>query len=232
MKNFFLSLLILCALAPRPARAVFCVGAAQLEAQVELCDDNEKYAQAAEACRNEYLDAVKKEQASLAKILGKSVGAATGKQNVTEGVSSATYKTTIGRLDALIARGLATHAEQMGYVAHFLPPFHWPKDAGPMPAPDDPALWKAYDGEFCFGEHKETIDHMVKDVDQAVEDLRNARKEAVALKATSNANKAGLDGSLAAPPVTKGKAELGTGKKGGSPVQKSDITGTEQRKDK
>ena len=38
------------ALASRPARALFCQSASVLDGQVELCDDNEKFAAAAEAC--------------------------------------------------------------------------------------------------------------------------------------------------------------------------------------
>jgi hypothetical protein len=224
----FLGLL---ALAPRPARAIFCSNAAVIEAQMELCDDNAKLAQAGEACRNEYLKAVRAEQDRLGKELRKGAQAA-GTQNVSEGVSAATYDSTIARLDTLIARGEATHKEEFDYVAHFILPFHWPRELGPMPAKSDPELWKAYDGEFCFGEHRETITHMVADIDQAVADLKKARAEAVALKGGSSANQAHLGndaGKAAAGTHGKGSGSVkGAGSKNGA----SDITGVEQDKKK
>jgi hypothetical protein len=231
----FLSIVLLtaCALAPRPARALFCQSPSAIEAQLELCDDNEKFAAAAEACRNDYLKDVKAEQDKLGKQLRKNVAGAkdAGAQRASEALSASSYDATLARLDVLIARGVATHAEEMDYLSHFLPPFHWPAELGPLPPKNDPALWKAYDGEFCFGEHKETIDHMVKDVDQAVADLRKARKEAEELKGSSLTHKSRL-GNDGAKAVTGGTGESAHGAGPKTPSGQSDITGVEQDKDK
>lgn len=235
MRIFFAVSIAALSFASGPAWAgLFCRSAEGIEAELELCDDNVKFAQAAEACRNEYLKAVKAEQARLGKSLRKSVTATAdaGAQKSSEATSAASYDASITRLDTLIARGVSTHAEEMAYVARFLPPFHWPTaQLGPMPRRDDPALWKAYDGEFCFGENKETIDHMVKDVDDAVADLRKARKEAVELKAASLAHRASL-GNDAARAVTGGKGESAQGGGGTPKSGASDITGVEQDKEK
>ena len=216
--------------ANRPALAIFCQSAAAIAAQAELCEDNEKFARAAENCRNEYLAAVKAEQERLGKTLRKGVGDAKspGEQHISEGLSAGAYEATMARIDSLLRRGEGIRSEQMDYIAHFLPPFHWPQtELGPMPRRNDPALWKAYDGEFCFGEHKETIDHMVKDVDQAVEDLRKARKEAQGLKAASLTNKTHLVNGAGKPAArSHGDSAHGQGAKSSS--GQSDITGIEQ----
>ena len=230
MRFLLLSLLIL---APKPAFAIFCENALTISAQVELCDDNEKFAKAAESCKLDYMKAVKAEQAVLGKMLRKGVSdtMGAGVQQVSEAVSASSYGATITRLDVLIARGVASRAESIAYISHFLPPFHWPADLGPIPRADDPELWKTYDGEFCFGEHRETIHHMAKEFDKAIGELRAARKEAAELRDASLGHKENMGGSAnKEASATHGKSGTFRGAKPNSGA--SDITGVQQDKDK
>ena len=232
LSSTYLALALALGFASSTARAFYCADPAPIEDKAELCDDNEMFAQAAETCRNDYLKAVADEQARLAKDLGQSLAATkdAGVQKSSEGVTAATYDTALARLDALIARGNASAAEEIAYISSFLPPFVWPtEDLGAEPARNDPLRWQAYDGEFCFGEHRETIDHMVKDIRKAVADLQAARVAAAKLKSASLANGSGFNGSSAGPNAKNvhaaGPRAVGAGV---DKASKSDVTGVQQ----
>ncbi len=219
-----------------PAQALFCKSAAEIENTLQLCDDNQRFAVAAKTCRNDFIKAVFAEQSALSNALKLGVSAAKNgnAQNGTEGVSASTYDKAITELDTLIARGVATEVEEKDYIAHFMAPFHWStRDLGPMPRRNDPVLWKAYDREFCFGEHRETIDHMIKDIDKAVTDLRSAKKNAADLKGSSLEHGDGLGNTAGkAASSTYGTSAPAGAAGGTSSNGASDITGVQQDKAK
>jgi hypothetical protein len=229
MKYLFLacSLIAFSSFQPFAEAATFqCKSRTELDAATAECADNEAYAEAGVLCLEKLKALVSKTQAEAAAAMGASNAAHSGGQENKLAGAENNYGISVGALDRLIQAAKEANAQVGNYISDIYAPedFHLAE----VPGFDRDELLL---GDDCYKENRETLLWVEQDIDQIIDDLTAAKKEAAGHGAVSGSGKMG-QGSVS----SSGKLRVGAkgapvaGPKGKDP-RASDISGTEKKKE-
>lgn len=227
MKYLLVSSLITIFSVSAQAATFQCKSREELDQSTAECADNEAYAEAGVLCLEKLKALVSKTQAEATAAMNASNAAHTGGQENKFAGAESNYGISVEALDRLIKAATEANAQVANYVSDIYAPedFHLAE----VPGFDRDEILLSED---CYKENRETLLWVEQDINQILDDLKAARKEAAAHGSVSGAGKKG-QGSTA--PGTK----LSTGARGSAPMagpkgkdpRASDISGTEKKKD-
>jgi hypothetical protein len=192
----------------------YCMDPNQLLKRIKHCNDNVLLYQAAERCVKDFQSLRKK----VALELKARMSAAASSQDSNFQANQADTAEAAAAHSYLIKIGDKAVSELDDYFDFF-------------EHPDDAENDEEILAEPCFIKPADALDNLVNDLEEEVENMREAKATELILSTTSGARKANLD-TLTDAPVSSGaagKSAPSTGPKG-KDQRKSDISGTEEKK--
>lgn len=228
MRYLFASSLIAIFSLQATAEAAYfqCKSREELDRATTECADNEAYAEAGVLCLEKLQALVKKTQAEASAAMNASNAAHSGGQENKFAGAESNYAIGVDALDRLIKAATEANAQVANYVKDIYAPedFHLAE----VPGFDRDEILL---GEDCYRENRETLLWVEQDIDQILDDLKAARKEAASHGAVSGTGKKGQGSSTPGVSLSNGgNTTTGAGPKGKQP-RSSDISGTEKKKD-
>lgn len=227
--QFFVTAALAAAAPAFAAPAVVCKNVKDLNEAVQDCDGNSAYAEAAKRCMASYQEYVKDRTEAAKKALAANAAKldeAGASQTHDFSGSGADYQLGVDTYVDLIAVGEKVTKSLESYLHGVVYPEEFDAPRSEIPDPEE-----YLNGEKCYADNRDAIYDQLDAIDKQLDGFDDAREEALALK-TKTVMRGSKNGSLAAPPATKGSGKGSAGapknsKAGAQPVPKSDITGTE-----
>jgi hypothetical protein len=212
-----------------------CTPVAQIEPQVNYCDENPAFVAPAQACRDQYKALVKKTNEEIAANFAKLMRTANAK------AQSGDFKTnqdllasTEATLDSLIDRGFEIFDEMSDYQDDFVLPIYDAYREDFKVDPHTPAGRELFRGKECYAEPMEDIDSVKTELQSMILELEKTEEKAKQLHALSKSKESNL-GSMTGKGAGGAAGNGGPGKpvpSGTSTNPPSTITGVDNAKKK
>lgn len=212
----FLALLVLSLVAPASSEANFCADPEKVFERVESCEENDLFVDQAEDCLESLEDLIAAEKKKMKFSADKSKN-----QSKTVSTAASDYKLTVATLDRLIAQAKLAGDDVHTYMALTVLPedFEEPEINGG----DEEAFANSIP---CFGETKQSLGSVLKDIDDITAELEAAKVASSSLKDGSNANVGTIDSANQKAAADLNMQSQQTGNTAATKTKGSSISGT------